>query len=394
MKLFDLPSEPRVTVMSYPTRVVFGAGAIQHLPSEIERLGMKRPLVVTDPGVVRAELLARVAEVLQRGSVRFEVFDQVTPNPTDKDVEAGLTAYRRGGCDGIVALGGGSPLDAGKLVQLLATHPPPLSRYDDAKGGDAFITADLPPLIAIPTTAGTGSEVGRSGVVILPDTGRKTVIFSPHLLPKVALCDPELTYGLPKGPTAATGMDALTHCIEAYVANGFHPLADALALDGIWRVSRSLPVVLAEPMNLQARSDMMVAAMEGAMAFQKGLGACHALAHALTPVSGVHHGLANAVALPAVLEFNRAAVTARLARVAVALGDTSLAREEVLAASVIDRVRKLNAQLGIPSRLREVGVKEDDLPRIAALAFEDASHLTNPRKCTEGDLLAIAHAAY
>jgi alcohol dehydrogenase class IV len=394
MKLFDMPSEPRVTVMSFPTRVVFGAGALQRLPEEIGRLGMKRPLLVTDPGVVRAELLARVAEVLQRAGLAFEVFDQVTPNPTEKDVEAGLSAYRAGGCDGIVAVGGGSPLDAGKLIQLLSTHPPPLSRYDDAKGGDAHVTANLPPLIAIPTTAGTGSEVGRSGVVILPDTGRKTVIFSPHLLPSVALCDPELTYGLPKGPTAATGMDALTHCIEAYLANGFHPLADALAIDGITRVSRSLPVAFAEPMNLQARSDMMVAAMEGAMAFQKGLGACHALAHALTPVSGLHHGLANAVVLPAVLEFNRASVTARLARVAEAMGDTSLAREEVLAASAIDRVRKLNALLGIAPRLREVGVKEADLTTIAAKAFEDASHQTNPRRCSEADLLAIARAAY
>lgn len=394
MGFIDMPTQPRVTEMSYPTRVVFGAGALQRLPTQVNRLGMKHPLIVTDAGVVEAGLLEKVAAVLRAADVRFEVFDGVAPNPTDRDVFAGLEVYRSGSCDGVIALGGGSPLDAGKLVQLMTTHEPPLSRYDDAKGGDAYVKDDLPPLIAIPTTAGTGSEVGRSGVVMLPDTGRKTVIFSPALLPKVAICDPELTYGLPKGATAATGMDALTHCVEAYLANGFHPLADALAIDGIARVARSLPVAYTQPTHLAARSDMMVAAMEGAMAFQKGLGACHALAHALTPVSGLHHGLANAIVLPTVLEFNRASVTSRLARVAVAMGDTSLSREEVLAASAIERVRALNAQLGIPLRLRDAGVKEEDLGRIAAKAFEDASHLTNPRKCSEADLLAIARAAF
>jgi alcohol dehydrogenase class IV len=189
-------------------------------------------------------------------------------------------------------------------------------------------------------------------------------------------------------------MDAYTHCLEAYVSNGFHPLADALAIDGIGRVARSLPEVFRDGKNLVARADMMVAAMQGAMAFQKGLGAAHALAHALTPISGVHHGLANAVVLPHVMEFNRGAVAARLAKVAVAMGDNSLAREEVLAGNAIERVRKLNAQVGIPSKLRDVGVKEEDLPKIAQKAFEDASHLANPRKCTEADLLSIARAAY
>lgn len=394
MNFFDMPTEPRVTEMSYPTRVVFGAGALQRLPTQVTRLGMKHPLVVTDAGVVKAGLLERIAAVLQKADVRFDVFDGVSPNPTDRDVFAGLEVYRAKGCDGVIALGGGSPLDAGKLIQLMTTHEPPLSRYDDAKGGDAYVRDNLPPLIAIPTTAGTGSEVGRSGVVMLPDTGRKTVIFSPHLLPRAAICDPELTYGLPKGATAATGMDAFTHCIEAYIANGFHPLADALAIDGIARVARSLPIAFSNPTHLAARSDMMVAAMEGAMAFQKGLGACHALAHALTPISGLHHGLANAIVLPAVLEFNRASVTSRLARVAKAMGDTSLSREEVLAGNTIARVRALNAELGIPARLSEAGVKEEDLGKIAAKAFEDASHLTNPRKCTEADLLAIARAAF
>ncbi|MCE9667536.1 iron-containing alcohol dehydrogenase [Myxococcus stipitatus] len=394
MKPFDIPTEPRVTEMAWPTRIVFGAGALQRLPAQARRLKMQRPLLVTDAGVVKAGLATRVLEVMKGAGLACAVFDGVEPNPTEKDVFAGLEAYRANDCDGIVALGGGSALDAGKLVQLLTTHEPPLSRYDDAKGGDQYVRDDLPPLIAIPTTAGTGSEVGRSGVVTLEDTGRKTVIFSPALLPRAAIVDPELTLGLPPGVTAATGMDAFTHCLEAYLASGFHPLADAVAIDGIHRVGRSLVTAVREGSDLAARTDMMVAAMEGAMAFQKGLGACHALAHALTPTSGVHHGLANAVVLPVVMEFNRGTSTARLARVAVALGDTSNAREEVLASNAIDRVRKLNAAIGIPARLRDVGVKEEDLPRIAEKGFQDASHLCNPRKVTEADLLAMVRDAW
>ncbi|MBJ6759218.1 iron-containing alcohol dehydrogenase [Myxococcaceae bacterium JPH2] len=394
MKPFDIPPEPRVTEMAWPTRIVFGAGALQRLPAQVARLKMTRPLVVTDAGVVKAGLVSRVLETLKSAGVTCAVFDRVEPNPTEADVFAGLEAYRQNGCDGVIALGGGSALDAGKLVQLLTTHEPPLSRYDDATGGDQFIREDVPPLIAIPTTAGTGSEVGRSGVVTLKDTGRKTVIFSPHLLPRAAVVDPELTLGLPPAITAATGMDALTHCVEAYVAQGFHPLADAVAVDGMTRVGRSLVTAVREGEDLAARTDMMVAAMEGAMAFQKGLGACHALAHALTPISGVPHGLANAICLPVVMEFNRAVCTARLARVAVALGDTTQAREEVLAGNAVERVRQLNAAVGLPSRLRDAGVREADLPLIATKAFQDASHQGNPRKVTEADLLALAREAY
>jgi alcohol dehydrogenase class IV len=394
MKPFDMPSEPRITELSWPTKIVFGAGALHRLPAQVARLNMKRPLVVTDAGVVKAGLAQRLYDVLKAADVGFTVFDQVKPDPTERDAFAGLEMFRAGKCDGIIAIGGGSPLDAAKLVQVLTTHEPPLSRYDDATGGDQYVLDNMPPLIAIPTTAGTGSEVSRSGVATLSDTGRKTVIFSPFLMPKAAICDPELTLGLPPGPTAATGMDAFTHCLEAYLSNGFHPLADAVAIDGIGRVARSLPRAVEEGTNLVARTDMMVAAMEGAMAFQKGLGACHALAHALTPISGVHHGLANAIVLPVVMEFNRPVSTARLARVALAMGDTSNAREEVLAGNAIDRVRKLNAAVGIPSRLRDAGVQEKDLVRIAEKAFVDASHRGNPRPCTQEELLAMLRESF
>ncbi len=394
MKPFDMPNEPRITEMSWPTKVVFGAGALQRLPAQVSRLGMKHPLVVTDAGVVKAGLAQRVYDVLKAAGVAYARFEEVKPDPTERDAFAGLEAYKANKCDGIIAIGGGSPLDAAKLVQVLTTHEPPLSRYDDATGGDQYVRDNMPPLIAIPTTAGTGSEVSRSGVATLSDTGRKTVIFSPFLMPKAAICDPELTLGLPPGPTAATGMDAFVHCLEAYLSNGFHPLADAVAIDGITRVARSLPIAVTQGRELIARTDMMVAAMQGAMAFQKGLGACHALAHALTPISGVHHGLANAIVLPVVMEFNRPVCTARLARVALAMGDTSNAREEVLAGNAIERVRKLNAAIGIPARLRDAGVQEKDLVRISEKAFVDASHRGNPRPCTQDDLLAMLREAF
>jgi alcohol dehydrogenase class IV len=394
MALFDLPDAPGVTELAWPTRVVLGPGALARLPRELERLEMDRPLVVTDAGVVRSGIAARVYDVLARADVSCARFEAVQPNPTDRDADAGLAAYRAAGCDGLVAVGGGSSIDAAKLVQLLVTHPPPLSRYDDAAGGDRFVTANLPPLVAIPTTAGTGSEVGRSGVATLPDTGRKTVIFSPHLLPRAAICDPELTVGLPPPLTAATGMDALTHGFEAYVAAGFHPLADAVGLDAVRRVARSLPRAFRTPGNLAARTDMMIAAMEGAMAFQKGLGASHALAHALTPIAGLHHGLANAVVLPSVAEFVRSAAAPRLAAVAVAMGEGPGRSEEALAGAAVERIRALVRELGLPARLRDAGVREEDLPRIAAKAFEDASHRTSPRPCTEQDLLGIARAAW
>jgi 4-hydroxybutyrate dehydrogenase len=391
---FDLPSTPTVAVMSWPTRVVLGPGALARLGDEVRRLGMRRPLVVTDRGVVEAGIAEKVHARLSEAGLAFGRFEDVQSNPTDRDATAGLAAFREGICDGLVAVGGGSSIDVAKLVQLLTTHEPPLSRYDDAAGGDRFVKDDMPPLVAIPTTAGTGSEVGRSGVATLPDTGRKTVIFSPFLMPRCAICDPELTVGLPPELTAWTGMDAFTHGLEAWIAAGFHPLADAVALDAIRRAARALPAAVKDGSDLAARTDMMIAAMEGAMAFQKGLGAAHALAHALGPVSGVHHGLANAIVLPAVIEWNRPSCAPRLARVAVAMGEPPGGSDDALSARAVERVRTLARAVGIPARLREAGVREPDLPLVARKAFEDASHRTNPRPCSEADLLALARQAY
>lgn len=384
-----------VSRMSFPCPIVFGPGSIQELPKELNRLGARRPLIVTDEGVKSAGLVRKVLDVLDQAQIRTAVWDGCTPNPTDVDVERGLAAYKKEGCDSIIGLGGGSPLDCAKLVRLMVNHPPPLSRYDDATGGDKHITSNVPPMVAIPTTAGTGSEVGRSGVATLPDTGRKTVIFSPYLIAGAAIIDPELTLGLPPGATAATGIDALTHCIEAYLSKGQHPLADALALDGIRRVGKYLARAVKDgKQDLEARQEMMAAAMMGAIAFQKGLGACHSLAHALTPIAGTHHGLANALVLPAVLEYNRQAVPEKLAEIAVALGEDPKQPVDGLAKLCVQRVRALIVECGIKPGLSSNGVVESMLGKIADKAFEDACHQSNPRACSRDDLLSLAQAAW
>jgi alcohol dehydrogenase class IV len=383
-----------ITEMSFPTRIVFGKGALREVPNHLARLGVKRPLLVTDGGVVATGIFARLTSVLEGAHVPFGAFDGVDPNPTGATVERGLAAYREAGCDGVVAIGGGSPIDAAKGVRLLATHPLPIAQYDDARDGWRLVTNPVPPMIAIPTTAGTGSEVGRSFVVTLQETGRKTVIFAPPLMPSVAVCDPELTYDLPSRLTAATGMDAFTHNLEALCAKGFHPLADALARKGIELCGRSLVRAVRDGHDEDARASMMIAAITGAAAFQKGLGAAHALAHALTPIAGVHHGLANAIVLPFVMEFNLSAAEAQLAEAAAALGEPPGDDQDRLARRAVERVRAMARDAGIPERLREVGVKQDQLPVLAQRAFEDASHLSNPRPCQPADLAALLHAAF
>jgi len=383
-----------ISEMSFPTRIVFGAGAVAEVPRQLERLGVKRPLVVTDRGVVSSGIAARLGAVLDLARVPHALFDGVDANPTGATIDRALAAWRGSGCDGIVGLGGGSPIDAAKAVRLMATHPPPIARYDDAQDGWRHVTADLPPMVAIPTTAGTGSEVGRSFVVTLEETGRKTVVFAPPLMPSVAVCDPELTYGLPPHLTAATGMDALTHNLEALASKGFHPLADALARKGLEICGRHLLRAVRNGRDEEARSQMMVAAITGACAFQKGLGAAHALAHALGAVAGVHHGLANAVVLPEVMAFNLPAAPEALAEAAVALGEMPGAGPEALARRAVERVRALARDAGIPPRLRDVGVREEQLPGLAAKAFEDACHRTNPRPCQAADLEALLRAAF
>ena len=375
-------------IWSFPTRIVFGVGAASETGAEAKRVGGKRALVVTDKGVVGAKLLGPVEASLKAAGLEMAVYDGVLGNPVEKNVHDGVAAYREAKADVIIALGGGSPLDVGKLVRLAVNHTRPLVDYDDATGGDQYITADVPPMLAIPTTAGTGSEVGRSGVVTLDVNKRKTVIFSPHLMANAAILDPEMTRTMPGGVTASTGFDALTHCIEAYVAKGDHPMADGIALEGIRLVKKHLERAVSHGDDLEARGGMMKAAMMGAVAFQKGLGACHSLAHPLSSICGLHHGLANAVALPSVVEFNEPAAGERLAEVSVLLGGAPSAK------GCADALRALRERLGLPASLQRAGVTADKLDALADLAIEDACHTLNPRPCTRADLRALYQAAF
>ncbi|MRG90497.1 iron-containing alcohol dehydrogenase [Polyangium spumosum] len=378
----------QLSTWSFPTRIVFGAGATKQAGAEATQLGCKHALVVTDKGVVGAGLLAPIEASLREAGITWTVFDGVLGNPVEANVHDGVRVFRECGADLVVAVGGGSPLDVGKLVRLGVHHNRPLAEYDDAIGGDRHITANVPPMLALPTTAGTGSEVGRSGVVTLDATHRKTVIFSPHLLANVALLDPELTRSMPAFLTAATGMDALTHCLEAYVAKGDHPMADGIALEGIRHVGRCLERAVKNGDDLEARGGMMKAAMMGAVAFQKGLGACHSLAHPLSSEHGTHHGLANAICLPAVCAFNGEVVGARLAEISVLLGGNPSP------SGCVEALRRLRDRIGLPPTLTQAGVPRSNLERLADLAFQDACHASNPRLCTRDDLRALYEVCF
>jgi alcohol dehydrogenase class IV len=369
-----------LSTFSFPTRILFGAGAIARLPEELAGRNMRRPLLVTDAGLARTAVFERVAKLVPHA----RVFTGVEPNPTEKNVLDGVAAYRRQECDGLIGLGGGSPLDAAKAIRLKVTHESPLAEYDDLLDGANRISANLPPYIAIATTSGTGSEVSRSTVITIEATNRKTVVFSPFLIPSLALGDPELTVQLPPHITAGTGMDAFTHNVEAYLAKGYHPICDAVALEGAKLAWDNLPRVMDSPGDLNARANMMMASMMGAIAFQKGLGAVHSLAHPLSSDCGMHHGTSNAVLLPVVLEYNRAAVADRLATLAGKFGGGDVAQ----------LVRDLNARLGIQPRLRDYGVTQEILPKLAAKALQDGCHQLNPRPCTQEELLELYRQAW
>jgi alcohol dehydrogenase class IV len=375
---------PLVT-WAFPTTVVFGVGAVSTVAAHIQRIGAKRALVVCDPGVAKAGIAERVRSILEAGAVRAAIFEGVDPNPVETNIADGVAAYRAHDAACVVAVGGGSPLDAGKLIALKVTHDRPLVEYDDAVDGGRFIGPNVPPIVTIPTTAGTGSEVGRSGVVTLSATGRKTVIFSPHLLARLAIVDPELTRSMPARVTAATGFDALTHCLEAFCSLGDHPMADAIALGGLELCAANLLRAVEHGEDLSARGAMMKAAMMGAVAFQKGLGACHSLAHPLSSEKGLHHGLANALCLPAVVEFNEPVVSAKLDRIRVIL--------DPRASSCADALRSLRRRVGLPERLRAEGVDEGDVAKLTEKAFEDACHRSNPRPVTRDDLGSMYRAS-
>jgi 4-hydroxybutyrate dehydrogenase len=367
-----------MTRIAYLTTIDFGPGELKALEGAVGELGLKRPLLVADRGVAAAGIVAKAMAFLPPGTPQFL---DVPPNPTESAVKAALAAYRTERCDGIVAVGGGSPIDLAKGVALLATHEGDLEQFALIYGGLARITAAVAPVIAVPTTAGTGAEVGRAALLTLDDR-RKVAVVSPYLIPKRAICDPELTLGLPKGLTAATGLDALSHCIETFSSPRDNAVADAIALDGAGRIWHHIGRAYDDGSDLAARGEMMMGALMGALAFQKGLGAVHSLSHALGGLKepALHHGTLNAILMPIVVRFNMPSLGDRLLRLSAAMG---------LSQPLDVELDMLNRRLNIPLGLRELGVKEETFDWLIERALADHSHATNPRTPTAGDYRAM-----
>jgi len=374
-----------LTTFSFPTTTLFGPGALGELASRSIPLGIRRPLVVTDAGLASTPAFENLAKALGpagQGKDWF-VYSGVHPNPIENDVREAAAQYAKNKCDGVIAIGGGSPLDAGKAARLLVKRP----QLNFAKFYDERDWSGLPPFIAIPTTAGTGSEVGRSSVITLDATHRKAVLFHPELLAKLVILDPELTIGLPPKLTAATGADALTHCIESFTCPAFHPMCDGIALEGIKLVIESLPLAYRDGKNIDARGKMLVAAAMGAVAFQKDLGVVHSLAHPLSTICGLHHGLANALCLVAGMKFCSARKPGLYRRVGIACGlDIMKTTDSEADQRTIAFIGEFLANLGLRARLREHGVKPEQLDALVAQAVDDPCHKTNAVPVSENDL--------
>ena len=373
---------------SYPTAIKFGAGRIAELAEQCRAVGIDRPLLVTDKALAALPITAQALDILEAAGLGRAVFSDVDPNPNEHNMAAGIAVYKAGGHDGVVCFGGGSALDLGKMIALMADQT--VSVWDLEDIGDWWTRADaskIAPIIAVPTTAGTGSEVGRAGVLTNSATHKKKIIFHPKLMPSVTICDPELTVGMPRFITAGTGMDAFAHCLEAYCSPFFHPMSQGIALEGLRLVNEYLPRAYAVPTDIEARAQMMAAAAMGAVAFQKGLGAIHSLSHPVGAVYGTHHGTTNAVVMPMVLDFNRPAIEDRLGRAADYLGikggfDGFRAR-----------VMELRAELGIPANLSAMGVEAARLDELTEMALEDPSCGGNPIEMTRENTRALFQAA-
>jgi 4-hydroxybutyrate dehydrogenase len=375
---------------SFPTTILHGEGALAELSN---RIAEKKLMLVTDPGLVKAGVVEQALAGLADCGAAFEVFDGVHPNPIEADVEAGTTFYNEHACDGLLALGGGSAMDVAKVIRFFASHPAPLTQYSVLENGGAKITGALPPFYAVPTTAGTGSEVGRGAVITLRDTGRKALFVAPPLMPTLAVLEPALTAGLPPHLTAATGIDAFTHCLESYFAPVYHPMADGVALEGIRLCLAHLNTAVADGADLAARAQMQMAASMGAVAFQKDLGMVHSLAHPLSARHGMHHGLANALMLPDSMAFIEAANLTPAQQQRIQTIRTLFAEANRTGDSLAAETREWFSELGIQFGLSNHGIPADDLVPLADEAFADPCHATNLIPVTRDNLAAVYQSA-
>jgi alcohol dehydrogenase class IV len=372
---------------SYPTTIKFGAGRITELSEACAALGLRRPMLVTDKGLADLPITKQALDILDAAGLGRAMFSEVDPNPTEINMEAGVAAYKAGGHDGVIAFGGGSGLDLGKMVAFMAEQSRPVWDFEDI--GDWWTRADadaIAPIIAVPTTAGTGSEVGRASVITNSQTHVKKIIFHPKVLPSIVIADPELTVGMPAIITAGTGMDAFAHCLEAFSSPFYHPMSQGIALEGMRLVKEYLPRAFADGADLEARAHMMSAAAMGATAFQKGLGAVHAVSHPVGAIYNTHHGMTNAVVIPPVLEMNRAVIEDRIAEAANYLGIAGGFT------GFFDYVMALRTELGVPDKLRDLGVGTDRIDDMVAMALEDPSAGGNPLPMTEANTKALFEA--
>jgi alcohol dehydrogenase class IV len=378
----------KVVQYNFPTTIRFGAGAIKELPAYLQQSNLKAPLLVTDPTIAQLSFFKEIVDDLQRQGIGVEVFHDIHKNPVKSDVYKGTETWDDTKRDSIIGIGGGAALDVARAIVLRVYHREDLFKYDDLIGGDIYVTNEVPPFITVPTTAGTGSEVGRSAIIADDETHQKKILFSPKLIAKIVFADPVLTMDLPPFITAATGMDALTHNMEAFLAKNPHPICDGIALEGITLIGDALVDAVKQP-DLISRSKMLVASMMGAIAFQKGLGVVHSLAHPLSSLLDTHHGLANAVNLPYGMRFNIEGFEDKFRRIARALN-----LEKETGEAVVEYLFDLNTRVGIPLHLKDIGVKPEHIEPLADLAIADFAHPNNPKPVSRNDFRELYHQAF
>jgi len=373
---------------TYPTRIEYGPGAMKDFTSIVKSSGLKKGLIVTDAGIEKVGTAGKLKEYLGKQGIETKIFSDVKSNPTEDNVLDGTKIYKESGCDFIIGLGGGSPIDAGKTIKVLATHDGPLEKYDDTKGGEKFIENNMPPFYAIPTTAGTGSEVGRSSVINV--NNKKTIIFSPYMMPDIAVLDPLVTLSLPPHLTAATGIDAFVHNLAAYIMETYHPMADGMAKEAMKMCVKNLSIAVNNGSDMIARGNMLMASAMGAVAFQKGLGVNHSIAHALGVFYDMHHGLANAMVLTEVMRYNitKDSIREKYASLGAIFGVPNDAE------AVIEAIEEWLKSVDLNKKLSELGVGKDKFEELEAYALEDPCCPLNPKKVEKGDVVGILEKCY